>query len=314
MILVGTAGWADRDLIASGWYPASASSPAARLAHYAERFPLVEVDSSYYAIPAERTVRGWAENSSGLVLDVKAYSLFTGQRTRTNTLPAQLRDLARNQWLTAESAPPTLLDAAWQWFHNCFEPLRQTGRLGLVLLQFPPTYTFNARGRRLVAEALERCRPLRTAVEWRHPSWFEPVHRERSLQLLREHDAALVCVDMPQSHRDSVPLLLATTADTAVLRLHGRSTAWSNGGKEDRYRYEYTCAELAELAVKADKLAGQAENVHIVVNTCCAGAAQRAAATLLFALPDHGNPDGSAHVLRPRSPEQRIVESGGDAT
>jgi uncharacterized protein YecE (DUF72 family) len=62
VILVGTAEWADRDLIKSGWYPTSANSPAARLAYYAERFPLVEVDSTYYAIPPERTVRGWADN------------------------------------------------------------------------------------------------------------------------------------------------------------------------------------------------------------------------------------------------------------
>src|SRR5690348_6403123 len=126
MILVGTAGWADRDLIASGWYPASVNSPAGRLAYYAGRFPLVEIDSSYYAIPADRTVQGWAENSSGLVLDAKAYSLLTGQRTRLTSLPAQLRPLAHTDWITAESASPALLDATWEYFHACFEPLRQT--------------------------------------------------------------------------------------------------------------------------------------------------------------------------------------------
>jgi uncharacterized protein YecE (DUF72 family) len=281
VILVGTAGWADRDLIASGWYPSRANTPAGRLAHYAERFSLVEVDSTYYAIPAQRTVRGWADNAAGPLMDVKAYSLFTGQRTRSATLPEQLRDLTRSQWVTTETASPALLDAAWQCFHDTVEPLNRAGRLGLVLLQFPATYRCDARGQRLVAEALERCRPLRAAVEWRHPSWFEPAHREHSLQLLRDHEAAFVCVDMPQSHRDAVPPLLTTTANVAVVRLHGHSTAWSGGGKEERYRYEYTDAELAGWAAKAHQLAEHAEEVHVVVNTCCAGAAQRAGSKLL---------------------------------
>jgi len=286
MILVGTAGWADRDLIASGWYPAAANSPSGRLAYYAGRFPLVEIDSSYYAIPAERTVRSWAENSSDLVLDAKAYSLLTGQRTRLASLPAHLRPLARDDWITAERASPALLDATWEYFHGCFEPLRQTGRLGRILLQFPRTYVFGTRGLRLVSEALDRCRPLKAAVEWRHPSWFEPAHRERSLSLLREFGSAFVCVDMPQAHPDSVPPLLEVTSDTAVIRLHGHSPAWTGGSKEDRYRYEYTQSELAEWASRARLLAKQTDDVHVVVNTCCAGAAQRSASRLLDLLAD----------------------------
>jgi len=139
---------------------------------------------------------------------------------------------------------------------------------------------FGARGLGLVADALERCHPLRAAVEWRHPSWLEPEHRERSLKLLREHDAAFVCVDMPQQLPESVPPLLAATSDTAVIRLHGRSPDWRDGSKEDRYRYEYSDVELSEWAAKAQTLAEQANDVHVVVNTCCAGTAQRTAAQL----------------------------------
>lgn len=281
MILVGTAGWADRDLVASGWYPRSADSPAGRLTYYAERFPLVEVNSSYYAIPAEQTVRGWATSSSGLVVNAKAYSLLTGQPTRSASLPGSLRALTRRDWMTTDGVSSALLDAAWEHFHASFAPLRETGRLSRVLLQFPATYVFGTRGLSLVADSLERCRPLRAAVEWRHPSWLEPEQRERSLSLLREHDAALVCVDMPQRLPESVPPLLAATSDTAVIRLHGHSPDWRGGSKEDRYRYEYSAAELTEWASRAQKLAEQADDVHIVVNTCCAGTAQRTAAQLV---------------------------------
>ena len=48
-IRVGTAGWTDRSLIASGWYPAEANNPEKRLRYYAGQFPLVEVDATYYA-------------------------------------------------------------------------------------------------------------------------------------------------------------------------------------------------------------------------------------------------------------------------
>ena len=283
MILVGTAGWADRDLIASGWYPRSVSSPAGRLAYYAERFPIVEVDSSYYAIPAERTVHGWAQTScaTGLLLDVKAYSLLTGHRTRSASLPAELRALTHHDWITADRVPPTLLEAAWECFHTNLEPLHHAQRLARVLLQFPRSCVFGTPGVRQVAAALAHCRPLRAAVEWRHPSWFASEHQEESLNLLRSYGAAFVCVDMPQSHPDAVPPLLATTADTAVIRLHGRSPTWSGGNKEERYRYEYPPDELTEWATRAHQLAQQSDDVHVIVNTCCAGAAQRAAEQLL---------------------------------
>jgi uncharacterized protein YecE (DUF72 family) len=278
---VGTAGWADRELLASGWYPTQARTPAERLRHYAGQFPLVEADSPYYAIPRAESVAGWARSTpDGFTMDVKAYSLFTGHRTRAASLPADLRALADGAWLTVGTAPPELLNAAWQRYHDALEPLRQAGRLGLVILQFPPTCRPGPLGERQIEEALALCAPLRAAVEFRHGSWLEPAQRDRSLALLRAHDAAYVCVDMPQAHSGAVPPLLAVTADRAVARLHGRSEAWIGGSKEERYRHEYTPAELASWANRASRLSQMVDEVHVTLNTCCAGAAQRAAARL----------------------------------
>lgn len=128
--------------------------------------------------------------------------------------------------------------------------------------------------------ALRRCEPLPAAVEFRHGSWLEPEQRDGTWKLLRDHDAAYVCPDMPQSHPGAVPPLLAVTASKAVVRLHGHSAAWERGGKEERYRYEYSGAELAAWAERAHVLGRSAEEVHVVVNTCCGGAAKRAAAAL----------------------------------
>ena len=57
-VLVGTASWTDKTLIACGrFYPKEATSAEARLRYYASRFPIVEVDSSYYAMPAPATMK-----------------------------------------------------------------------------------------------------------------------------------------------------------------------------------------------------------------------------------------------------------------
>ena len=280
-ILVGTAGWADSDLIASGWYPPGVRSPADRLRHYASLFPLVEVDSPYYAIPDASVVSGWAENTPReFVMDVKAYSLFTGQRTPVTSLPPDLRKLTEHAWISLSNAPQEVVDESWLRFHQAIEPLRAADRLGLIVLQFPATCRPGQSGERMIAAALARCAPLKAAVEFRNGAWLDARNQDRALGLLREHGAAHVCVDMPQSHPDAMPLLLAATADTAVVRLHGRSEQWIGGDKRERYRYEYSATELDAWAECARQLSKCADSVHMVFNNCCGGAAQRAAAGL----------------------------------
>lgn len=279
-ILVGTAGWADRDLVASGWYPPPVRTAAARLAYYAERFPLAEVNTSYYAIPTAATVAGWVEAADSLTLDVKAYRLLTGQPTPIASLPAALREDAPRPVLTSRTVPETLLLEAWRRFHEGLEPLRGANRLGRVLLQFPASVTPNEAGMAQVRRALELCQPLPAAVEFRHASWLRADQRARSLRLLADHDAAYVCVDMPQHSPAAMPPDLEITAATAVIRLHGRSGRWADGDKRERYQYSYTAAELEQWSANARALAERADEVHVIVNTCCAGAAQRAAAQL----------------------------------
>src|SRR5690349_1796815 len=91
-IRVGTASWTDRTLIASGWYPPEADSPEKRLRFYARQFPLVEVDATYYALPAEQTATAWAARTpAGFTFNIKAFSLFTQHPTRVAALPTDLR-------------------------------------------------------------------------------------------------------------------------------------------------------------------------------------------------------------------------------
>src|ERR1700727_2559831 len=94
-IRVGTAGWTDKTLIEAGWYPRDAGTPEQRLRYYARQFPLVEVDSTYYALPAERTAAAWAQRTpDGFTFNVKAFSLFTQHPTPVRALPTDLREAA----------------------------------------------------------------------------------------------------------------------------------------------------------------------------------------------------------------------------
>jgi uncharacterized protein YecE (DUF72 family) len=141
VIRVGTASWTDRTLIESGWYPADANTPAGRLRFYASRFPLVEVDATYYALPAERTVAAWAERTpAGFTFNIKAFSLFTQHPTRVAALPADLREAAQRagkETVYLRQVDPAVTEQAWDRFLAALEPLRQAGKLGAILIHLP---------------------------------------------------------------------------------------------------------------------------------------------------------------------------------
>ena len=132
-IRVGTAGWTDRSLIASGWYPPEANNPEKRLRYYARQFPLVEVDATYYALPAEQTARAWAERTpDGFTFNIKAFSLFTQHPTPVRALPADLREAASQagkERVYLKDVDPALTDQAWDRFLAALEPLRGAGQL-----------------------------------------------------------------------------------------------------------------------------------------------------------------------------------------
>ena len=133
-IRVGTAGWTDRSLIASGWYPADANTPEKRLRFYASQFPLVEVDATYYALPAEQTARAWAERTpDGFTFNIKAFSLFTQHPTPVRALPADLREAASQAGkdrVYLKDVDPAVTGQAWDRFLAALEPLRGAGQGG----------------------------------------------------------------------------------------------------------------------------------------------------------------------------------------
>ncbi|GAB2939044.1 DUF72 domain-containing protein [Streptomyces heilongjiangensis] len=273
-LLVGTCSWTDRALLAGGWYPRGRRDAESRLRYYAERFPVVEVDSSYYALPSRRNAVLWAERTPpGFRFDVKAFSLLTGHPTRPTALPEDLRDRT--------SPLPGLLDRIWARFAHAVEPLRVADRLGAVLFQFPPWLAPGPRAEKTLTECAERTAGWPVSVEFRHPAWWRPGQADETRALLSRLGLVAVGVDMAQGLGTSLPPLApVTTPELAVVRFHGRSPAWGTGSKEDRFRHDYSEAELTAWLPRLRAAAEQVDELHVLFNNCCADAAVRAAGTM----------------------------------
>ncbi|MEU9235996.1 DUF72 domain-containing protein [Streptomyces subrutilus] len=282
-ISVGACSWTDPALVASGWYPAGRRDAEGRLRYYATQFPVVEVDSTYYGLPSTRNSRLWTERTPpGFRFDVKAFSLLTGQPTRTAALPADLRPAGSSHaWVRADDG---LRKEVWERFSGALAPLREAGRLGTLLFQFPGSLAPGARAEAVIAECAERAAGWPLAVELRHPGWWTEERRAATAALLARHGMASVAVDTAQGLPSSLPpVAYVTSADLAVVRFHGRSLAWGSSGpgsKEAKYRHAYTEAELAGWLPRLRDMAERAASVHVLFNNCCADASVRAAETM----------------------------------
>lgn len=274
---VGVSSWTDESLLASGWYPKGAHTAEERLRWYATQFPIVENDSTYYAIPARRQGELWAERTpEGFTMNVKAFASLTGHYTDPRRLPADLRDaLPRAVRDKPRVYPKDLGDATMQElarrFREAIEPLRAAGRLGVVLFQYPVWFPCSPENRRRVVETRDLLPDVRVAIELRNETWMNERHRERTTALLRDAGLTYTCVDEPQGFPSSVPPIAVATSDVALVRFHGRSAArWNRGAKSarERFRYLYPETELAEWVPKIRRLADDADVVQVVMNNC----------------------------------------------
>ncbi|MEO7057479.1 MAG: DUF72 domain-containing protein [Caldimonas sp.] len=290
-IRVGTASWTDKTLIACGrFYPKGAGTAEARLRHYASQFPIVEVDSSYYAMPTPATTQLWAERTpSGFTMNVKAFRIFTGHPTEAKVLHADLRAALAASELPARlfygDLPADIASELWARFREALLPLRAAGKLGLVHFQFPPWIVADATGHATVEQCIARMAGHDCAVEFRHRSWFAGEQAGATLAFLRGLGAAHTVVDGPQGFHNSVPALWeATQPGFALVRLHGRNKAtWNVRGQtsaSDRFNYDYPDTELAELVPKIERLALTAMQTHVIFNNNMEDQGQRNARTL----------------------------------
>jgi uncharacterized protein YecE (DUF72 family) len=279
-IRVGTASWTDPTMTAAGvFYPPSANTAEERLQHYAATFPLVEVDATYYALPAESTAKLWVERTPpDFTFDIKAHALMTGQGTETKRLPKAFRaelpePVATKARIYAKDLPAEVLDAVWTWFRDGLGPLIEAGQLGSILLQYPRWFFPSSENRATIEDAVDRLAGLACAVEFRNASWLNEKNAERTLRFLRDRGIAFVMVDEPQGFKSSVPPVTAVTSDLALVRFHGRNKeTWEAKGitPAERFRYLYSRDELGEWVPRIRQVATEARETHVLMNNCYA--------------------------------------------
>jgi uncharacterized protein YecE (DUF72 family) len=273
--VVATGGWS-----APEWYPRGLPARE-RLPWLAERLEAVEIDSSFYALPAARTVQQWAKiTPERFVFTAKLHRALSRHAAPLKSLPADLRDgvrlTERGRVVLDEDLEAALCARALA----VFEPLYASGRLESLLLQLSPA--FNPGEHRLaeLEPLLQALAPVPLAIELRHRDWMD--RRDATLGWFREVGAAFVSVDAPVTKSPvAMPREDAVTrADLAYLRAHGRNAEGYVRGRSaaERFNYAYSDAELRELAARAQALAEDAERVACVLSN--GGQALKSALTL----------------------------------
>jgi uncharacterized protein YecE (DUF72 family) len=295
-VLIGTASWADTSLVKSGrFYPPEAKTPEARLRYYAAQFPVVEVDSTYYGLPAVDNAVRWAEwTPPGFVFDVKAFRAFTLHQTPLKALPADVREEAQGLANAKGNVyypdlPRDITDSLWSRLTDGLRPLQEAGKLGYVLLQFPPWVMKRRSNLDHILECADRLSDHTVAVEFRNHTWLEDGDRRETLARLREENLALVIVDEPQGFTGSIPTVWEVTSpELSVVRFHGRNRElWNKRGLKssaDRFDYLYSEEELGEFLQPIQRLAREARRVHALFNNCQQDYAQQNARQLAFML------------------------------
>ena len=279
--MVGTASWTDKTLTeTTDFYPPDVKTAEDRLRFYAAQFQTVEVDSTYYAIPAERNAALWRERTPpGFIFNIKAFAWLTQHRTDASRLPKEIKAILpetqrAHRQLAAEK---DALDLAFKMFWSSLTPLHRAdpsigGSLGLLLFQFPPYFICKNSNLDYMASLSERMPGASIAIEFRHRSWTgEEKQRGQTLDFLRRHGLYFVSIDAPEDKSIS-PSIMDATGKLAYVRFHGRDRdAWfgKHETAAERFKYLYAERELAEKIPQLKSLHERGvERAYVIFNNC----------------------------------------------
>lgn len=251
MIQIGLTGWSDHDVI-----PSNAKS---KLRDYAAHFPIVELDTSFYAIPSEQNILNWMDQTpDNFQFIAKAYGPLTQHARR----PEETKSI----------------EELFIIFQNRFQPMMNSGKLKTFLFQFPPYFSCVKENVQYLREVRYLMDDLPIAVEFRHPSWFSEDYQNETLNLLKRLSFTHVVVDQPQTPNNSVPFVpIATQPGLAFIRLHGRNyQGWLGADDTQDWRtirtlYDYSEVELEEIKQATLDLAQQAKDVVVIFNNNSGG-------------------------------------------
>jgi uncharacterized protein YecE (DUF72 family) len=285
-IRVGISSWTEPTLIKSGWYPPDATTAEDRLRYYASKFPIVEVDSTFYALPNAKTAQLWVERTpKDFTFNAKAHALLTQHPTPPARLPKDLREKLTDSKANVyfKDLGPKDKESVWDRFREGLQPLQDAGKLGAIVFQFPKWFLPSPVSYRFMEDLREWLPDFRIAIEFRQGSWMKEERRQRVLKFLKDRDFTYVVVDEPQGFPSSVPPVVAVTAPLGMVRFHGHNREnWEKKGisTAEKFRYLYKREELQAWAPRLRTMASQAAEVHAVMNNCYSDYAVRNAADL----------------------------------
>src|SRR5205807_1118575 len=285
-IKVGISSWTEPTLVKSGWYPATATTAEDRLRYYASKFPIVEVDSTFYAILNARTAALWVERTpKDFTFNAKAYALLTQHPTPPARLPKDLREKVGDSKANIyfKDLGPKDKESVWDRFREGLQPLQDAAKLGAIVFQFPKWFLPSPGSYRFMEDLREWLPDFRIAIEFRQASWMKEERRQRVLKFLKDREFTYVVVDEPQGFPSSVPPVVAVTAPLGMIRFHGHNREnWEKKGisTAEKFRYLYKTEELQTWVPRLRTMASESGEVHAVMNNCYSDYAVRNAADL----------------------------------
>lgn len=299
-ILVGTASWSDPGFVAR-WYPKGMHAHE-RLGWYAQHFEMVEVNSTFYSAPDVRMVERWcASTPDAFTFDVKLHQLFSFHSTPAKLLPPDLQRRVVTDAKGKLKVAPVFKEALMKIFLRSMSILRDSGKLGVLLLQLSPAFSPGKHELSELEPLIDLLRDYRLAIEFRNRNWAVGEQLRSTIDFLRTHHVIFVNVDAPAAeHFTIMPAELdeITNPRAAYLRLHGRNPEAYLKGKTvaARFDYDYSDQEIDDVADRTRKLAKEAREVHVVFNNNNLDYAPRAASRLRAAL-------GQYFAPPPQTPE-----------
>lgn len=257
MISIGLTGWGDHPEVYS-----EVTAAKYKLFDYSGHFPVVEVDTSFYAIPSPENIEKWCKDTpDNFQFVVKAYQGMTGH------LRDELPFETRNDMFNA--------------FRKCAETFKKHGKLAMVLVQFPPWFDCQGKNVQYIRYIKQQLMDYPIAIEFRNQTWYSPQMKEKTLQFLKEHELIHTICDEPQAGSGSVPFVAIATQQKVLIRIHGRNVhGWRNIGHGENWRkvrflYDYNEDELQKLAEYIKQLEHQSNDVFVLFNNNSGGHAAK---------------------------------------
>ena len=277
-VRVGTSGWSypgGRGTWNGVFYPPKGARKRGfdELEFYARWFDVVEVNSTFYGQPRPQVTAKWAERTPpGFEFAIKLYQKFTHPAMFREQAAASTPEADR-EWLE-QAAAVRLGDV--DEFKTGIEPLANAGKLGPLLVQFPPSFTATPDAIDYLGWLLRTFAAYELAVELRHKTWSD--QESETAALLAAYGAAWVLIDEPKfefsirqpwgPHRPLVEPAATPPEGLAYMRFHGRNAAewWRHAAAEDRYNYLYTERELRPFAAAAQTSGAGLKKAYLFFN------------------------------------------------